>query len=237
MSNMNKTSQLICAHSGLAFAVLMGIGIFAIAGWLPVHQPGWTAEEIVRIFSEDRVRIRIGISVLALCSVLWWSFAAVVATQMKRIEGPHHPLAYTQLACAAGTVLAVLLPSYVWLAMAFRPDAPAPETMQLLNDLAWLSFVGMYPPALLQNIVIGACVLSDRRKDPVFPRWIGFVNFWIAICYTVGALIPFFKTGPFAWNGLFGFWVAAVCFFGWIGLMWWATARAVRRQTSDVPVG
>ena len=69
----NTTSQLVCAHSGLAFAILMGIGIFALAGWLPVHQPGWTAQEIVRIFSEDRTRIRIGISVLALGSVLWWT--------------------------------------------------------------------------------------------------------------------------------------------------------------------
>jgi hypothetical protein len=230
---MNKTPQLVCAHSGLAFAVLMGIGIFAIAGWLPPHQPGWTADEIVRIFAQDRTRIRIGISVMALGSVLWWSFAAAIATQLKRIEGEHHPLAYTQLACAAGTVIAVLLPAYLWLALAFRPEAPAPETTQLFNDLAWLSFVGMYPPALLQNIVIGFCILSDRRADPVFPRWIGFVNFWLAICYTVGALIPFFKSGPFAWNGLFGFWVAAVSFFGWIALMWWATARAVRRQPAD----
>jgi hypothetical protein len=233
---LHKTSQLVCAHSGLVFVFLMAVGVFAIAGWLPPHDPGWTAAEIVRIFAEDRTRIRIGISILALASVLWWSFAAVIATQMKRIEGRHHPLAYTQLACAAGTVLAVLVPAYVWLALAFRPDAAEPRTIQLLNDLAWLSFVGMYPPALLQNVVLGSCILSDSRSSPVFPRWVGFVNFWLALCYVVGALIPFFKRGPFAWNGLFGFWLAAVSFFGWVFVMWWATVRAIRSQPLDDPV-
>jgi hypothetical protein len=233
---LNKTTQLFCAHTGPVYAVLMGLGIFAIAGWLPPHDPGWSAEEVARIFDEDRARIRIGISVLALASVLWWPFSAVIATQMKRIEGRHHPLAYTQLACAAGTVLAVLIPAYVWLAMAYRPHASALETLQLLNDFSWLCFVGMYPPALVQNIALGACVLSDRRMDKVFPRWVAFVNFWLAFCYLVGALLPFFTHGPFAWNGLFGFWLAAVSFFSWIFVMWWATTRAIRLQPADEQV-
>ena len=211
----------------------MGVGIFAIAGWLPVHDPSWTSEHIAGIFEEDRTRIRIGMSVLALASVLFWSFTASIATQMKRIEGPHHPLTYTQLICSSGTVLAVLVPAYFWLAVAFRPDASAAETVQIFNDFAWLSFVGMYPPGLLQNIVIGTCILSDRRDVPIFPRWLGFVNLWLAICYTVGALIPFFTSGPFAWNGLFGFWLAAISFFTWVFLMWRATVRAIRLQPAD----
>jgi hypothetical protein len=50
----------------------------------------------------------------------------------------------------------------------------------------------------------------------------------------VGALLPFFKRDRSAWNGLFGFWLAAVSFFGWIfssvaghGL------RAIRLQAAD----
>ena len=34
---MNRTSQLMCAHSGLLFVLLLGVGVFAIAGWLPPH--------------------------------------------------------------------------------------------------------------------------------------------------------------------------------------------------------
>ena len=39
--------------------------------------------------------------------------------------------------------------------------------------------------------------------------------------------IPFFKTGPLAWNGLIGFWVVAVAFFTWAFAMWIFTAKAI----------
>jgi hypothetical protein len=230
---LNKSAQLLCTHSGLLFAVLMGIGIFGVAGWLPPQDPGLSAVDVANLFQRDQTRIRIGMTLLALASVFFWSFSAAIATQLRRIEGRNHVLAGAQLASASGTVFAVLIPSYVWLALSYRPDATPPATMQLLNDLSWLSFVGMYPPALLQNLAVGLGILSDRRDEPLFPRWVGFANLWLAVCYLVGALLPFFKRGPFAWTGLFGFWVAAVSFFSWIAMMWWSTRRAIRRQTAE----
>lgn len=230
--SLNKSAQLVCVHSGLLFAVLMGIGIFGIAGWLPPVSPGLGAAEIAQLFQQDTTRIRIGISVLALASVFWWPFSSVVATQLRRIEGRNHVYASTQLASAAGTVVAVIVPCYLWLAISYRPELTPPQTLQLLNDYAWLSFVGMYPPALVQNLATGLCILGDRSATPVYPRWVGFMNFWLVVCYLVGALLPFFKRGPFAWNGLIGFWVAAVAFFGWVAMMWWTTRRAVLQQTA-----
>ncbi len=230
---MNKFAQRLCAHAGILFAVLMGIGIFGIAGWLPPIDPATSAADISEMFQRDQTRIRIGITVLALACVFWWPFSSAIATQIRRIEGHSHVLASTQLATSTGTVFAVIIPCYVWLALSYRPDLTAPDTMQLLNDFAWLSFVGMYPPALIQNLAIGTAVLSDGRAEPIYPRWVGFANYWLAVCYLVGALLPFFKRGPFAWNGLFGFWLAAVSFFGWTVMMWWVTLRAIREQRDD----
>ena len=230
---MNKSSQLLCAHSGLLFAGLLGLGIFGIAGWLPLVQPSASAAEIARMFAEDRTRIRIGILMLATASVLWWSFAAAISTQMKRIEGRNHPLAYVQLGSASGTVMAIMIPGYFWLALAYRPGVIPPETMQLINDFCWLVFIGAYPPGLIQNISIGLCILGDKNPQKAFPRWVGYANFWFAFGFMVGALLPFFQTGPFAWNGLIGFWVAALCFFGWIIVMWWATVNAIRQEAEQ----
>jgi len=36
-------------------------------------------------------------------------------------------------------------------------------------------------------------------------------------------------TGPFAWNGLISYWLVALVFFGWIVLMAFTTASAVKR--------
>lgn len=234
---MNKTTQLLCAHSALVFTVLLGLGAFFVTGWLPPIDPGKTAGEIAQMFIEDQTRIRVGVSVMALASVLWWTLAAVISTQMKRIEGVHHPLTYVQLGCASGTVLAIILPAYVWLALAYRPGVVPAETIQLANDFGWLVFIGAYPPGLLQCVAIGICILSDQRVAPVFPRWVGYANLWIAFTFLPGALLPFFKTGPFTWNGFIGFWLVATAFFGWVLMMWWATVRAVKNQALSEGIG
>lgn len=228
--NINKTSQLVCAHSGLVYAALLGLGAFGIAGWLPVQQPGLSAADVARVFQEDGTRIRVGMTLLALASVLWWSFAAAISLQMKRIEGQWHPLASVQLAAASGGVFAVLFPAYFWLAVSYRADTMSPDTMQLINDWCWLSFIGMYPPGFLQNLAIGFCILGDKSAHKVFPRWVGYLNIWFAVGFMPGALLVFFKSGPFAWNGVIGFWMVATLFFAWILMMWWATVRGVKQQ-------
>ena len=43
-------------------------------------------------------------------------------------------------------------------------------------------------------------------------------------------LIPFFKTGAFAWHGAMEFWLAAVVFFGWVVVMTIVMFGAIRRQ-------
>ncbi|MCY1360840.1 hypothetical protein D9M69_474850 [compost metagenome] len=45
-------------------------------------------------------------------------------------------------------------------------------------------------------------------------------------------MVVFFKSGPFAWNGLFAFWMAAVAFFGWILVTWWVIAKSIRQQAN-----
>lgn len=40
----------------------------------------------------------------------------------------------------------------------------------------------------------------------------------------------FFKTGPFAWNGLVSFWLLMIVGFGWFLVVTIVVARAVRQQ-------
>ena len=227
---MNKNTQLLCAHSGIAFALLLGLGIFGIAGWMPLVDPAWDAATLSQMFQDNQTRIRIGATVMAMGSVFWWSFAAAIAMQMKRIEGAVHPLSYVQMAASSGGIIALLIPAYLWLALAYRPEATSPETLQLINDFAWLTFIGMFPPGVLQGVALGICILSDKSTTPIYPRWMAYVSFWAAAGFLPTALLPFFHGGPFAWNGVIGFWIPATAFFGWIVLAWWTTVRAIKQQ-------
>jgi hypothetical protein len=228
---MNKNNELICAHSALVFAVMMGVGIFGIAGWLPLIPPGMNAADLATQFSQNREKIRIGMSVLALSSGFWWTFSAAISMRMKKIEGESHPLTYVQMAAASGTVLVILFSAYFWLAAAYRPSTD-PATLQIFNDIAWLMFVGAYPPAFIQNMSIAICVLNDKNEVKIYPRWVGYFNIWITLLSVPGALLPFFTSGPFAWNGIIGFWVVANAFFGWILVMWWMTVVAIKREAA-----
>lgn len=85
-------------------------------------------------------------------------------------------------------------------------------------------------PGSVQNFAIAFTILSDDGEPPVFPRWLAYVNLFTAVLFTPGALIPFFKFGPFAWNGLFGFWIPGVFFCTWVVVMFFALRKAIREQ-------
>ena len=48
------------------------------------------------------------------------------------------------------------------------------------------------------------------------PRWVAFLNFFVAFSFLPDPLAYFFKTGPFAWDGLLAWWVPVAAFFGWL---------------------
>jgi hypothetical protein len=38
------------------------------------------------------------------------------------------------------------------------------------------------------------------------------VNLWVAFLGAGGVLAVFFKTGPFSWNGIMGYWIPVIAF-------------------------
>lgn len=223
---MCAANERWCAHSAIAFALFLGTGVFLVAGWLPPVRPAMDAVALHDLFLRDRLRIRLGTSMLALGSVFWWSFSAAIAARMRAAEGGDAILSRLFMALAAGTTIVIMLASYLWLAAAYRPSI-APETLQAFNDLAWLMFIGAYPPASFQAAILARVILTDQSQRPTYPRWAGFLNIWVATLFLPGVLLPFFTSGPFAWNGLIGFWLVAFVFFSWIIVMWRLTLAAI----------
>lgn len=225
----HKTNHYICIHSALLYAGLIGLGVFVVAGWLPLIPPHWDAAQVTQMFIEDRFRVRVGTAILMFASPFLWVFSGAISAQMKRIEGHLHPLANIQMAASTGTVIIVMFAGLFWLCAGFRPDMP-PQNVQLFNDMAWFFFVAAYPPIFVQVLAIGICILNNESGLEVYPRWLGFANLWAAFIVLPGALVPFFHRGPFAWDGIIAFWLVAVIFFGWILTMWWQTFQSIKRM-------
>jgi hypothetical protein len=77
---------------------------------------------------------------------------------------------------------------------------------------------------MVQNVAVGVAILRDRSG--LFPRWVAFLNFFVALSFIPDVLAWFFKTGPFAWNGLFVFWLALTTYCVFLFVMAWACTRA-----------
>lgn len=222
-------SELIAVWCGPAAVVFFGIG-FMLGGLIPPASPADSAADVVGYYSEhDLDARRAGVICLCVGCILFIPFAAAIATQLRRIEGPGSPLAATQIAAGAVTAALGIVYSMMMMSILFRLDR-SPETTQAMNDLAWVPFVGVWQPSTLQAIVLGLGVLMDRRAVPTLPRWLGYFSIWYALAALTGTLTGFFHDGPFAWNGAIAFYIAASLFFFWYIAIFVVLRRSVRSQ-------
>jgi hypothetical protein len=99
-----------------------------------------------------------------------------------------------------------------------------------MADLGWLLLVGVVSTGVVELAVIGVAILGDGGENRVFPRWGSALNFLTALAFVGGALSIFFTTGPFAWNGVVGYWIPVFAFAFWILGMTFLLLRAVNRQ-------
>jgi hypothetical protein len=237
LRGVNTRNQLICLHLTIPFVLLVGVGGFVLAGFLPPPSPGLSEADTAALFTPDNYAMRIGVSLLAGGSALFMGPAVAFRCQLRRIEGKFTALADLQMLSAAVGVLALQFPAYMWLAVSFRPGIPA-EIVTVIVNLAFFLLLAAYSPAVLQNASIGLCILGARPGDvQPYPRWLGYANLWLAITLLPGILVPFFTSGPFTYGGIFGFWIVATGFFCWVVLMWWFTLKAIKAQAAGVAEG
>ncbi len=231
---MNTKNQLLCTWSAPVFLTLFAIGWWFIAWFVPPPSPAAGAEEIAQIYRDNAVSIKMGMVIAMFSSGLVAPFLAVISTQMMRMEGRFSVLSFTQMLCGAMGVVTFLIAVMIWLTLAFRPERD-PQLTQLLNDLAWLLLTVTIGPAFIQNIAIAIAVFTDRNTKPVFPRWVGYFNIWVPAAFIPAMLVPFFRTGPFAWDGIIGFWVPLVDFGIWTWVMFFLLRKAIREQALERP--
>lgn len=224
----NRRNQLLCIHSAAAFIALVG-GAFVVTGWLPPPSPHASRSEVLETF-RHMFRVRAGAAMFFFGAALFVAPCVAITAQMRRIEGTNHVLADVQMLSAAIGVLAIQIPGALWLAISYRHDVSA-SVVVTLNDVSWFLLLGAVGTAVVQNLSIAVCILGSDGQ--IYPRWVGYTNLWLAVGLMPGVLIPFFKHGPFAWNGLLGFWVVAVAFFVWVFLMWIFTAKAINADVGE----
>ena len=225
--------QRLCAWSGIV-AVVLFFAAFFIALFIPPPGPYLTQAEVVAMYQQNATGIRIGMVSMMASTMFVSPVVAVIAIQMKRMEGATPILAYTQMSTGTVGIVTLLVPPILFLVTAFRPDR-SPELTYLMNDMCWFFTAIAWPPFVMQYIVVAIAIFRDKSAQPVFPRWVAFYNVWQALLFLPGGcLLAFFKSGPFAWNGIFTFWIPGGLFASWFIVMLVALLPAIKRQEQEV---
>ncbi len=210
-----KYSMLV--WSGPAAAILVAIGFFGLAGFLPPPSPTLTGEAMLDIWRENTILKQIGMMFCVWGGLLTIPFAIAIGFALRLTERTPF-FSVTQAAFATFGCVFFCLNFYFLFITPFRLDGPVTYT-QLLHDIGFIYTFSPVQAFTFQYLLIGIAILADRAEQPVFPRWVGFMNIWIAIFFVPATFVPFFKTGPLAWNGLLSFWIPVAVFFAWFVIM------------------
>jgi hypothetical protein len=225
-----RKTNLFGAWCGIAYVVLLLVGWWVVGGFFPLHKPSAGAEEIASFFRGDVTGIRIGMVMLMWGAATFVPFTATIADYVARVEGRSGPL--TRITTMAGYANAMLTfyPPLLWIANTFRSQERSIDLTYFLNDIAWLQFIGGLSLVMPLFLVVAVVALNDKSAIPVFPRWTAFASILTFVLMMPDQLLFFFKTGPFAWNGLFAFWVPLSVFCGWFLMIFYLMRRAALRE-------
>lgn len=227
---MDENALIFCAWCGPAF-LLIYFGGLVIAKQFPALSPSMSAEQLAHFYQSDTNLIRTGLVIAFLGTAFYLPFSAVISSQIRRMEGSAPVLAYAQLIGGAGGLVNFLIPMMILILAAFRPYR-SPEITQTLHDLAWLIMVILLTSNCVQYFAIARAVIKDHEHsaEPIFPRWIIYLNYITGLSFFIDVLLAFYKSGPFAWNGLLCLYVPAVIWTMWLFAMAYVLTKAIRRQ-------
>jgi hypothetical protein len=228
----DRNVQMWCAWCGPVAVVGAILGMVVLSGFIPAQSPSESGPTIAHWYATDTTTIRLGMVVSMIAFTLFVPFGIAICLQIRRTE-IRPVMTYIQIACVAIAALEGVIACCIWVAAAFRPVGIDPNIVRALNDLGWIAFLLDVPPFTVWIGSIGIGILRDHRTDPVFPRWLGYLNLWVAALVCPALSIPFFKTGPLAYNGLIALYIPFGCFFVWMVITTPYLMRAIKSEARE----
>ena len=209
--------ELILFWSLPVLAIIWVAAFLLFPGFVQPMSPSLTAEQVASFYRdpENLPRIRYSMILFNWFGVALIPLLTLVIVQIHRMA--HHTpiLAYCFLGCMCAGPTMFFVADLFWLLAAFRPERP-PELTQLFNDLAWVSFIGQVGFLIGQNLFLALAIYLDRQPRPVFGRWFAHFNLLIAALLAPAAFVALHLSGPFAWDGLWCFWVRNIAIAAWM---------------------
>lgn len=230
---MSPRGQIFLVLWGVIFMALYGIACIFVMHLWPPPSPLRPDDEVAQFYLDNSVSLRVGACVALAVAGFNIPIASVVTYQMVRLGRRVLPWAIVHAMGSAMMTMWLALPPMLWGGAAFTPER-APALTRLMSDFAWLAFITSISHFVFQACAFAYVCLSRKVDSPYFPRWLGYLTVWSFAITEIGVFAMLIKEGPFAWNGLFGFWSPVIAAFLW----WYAMAYVfVKNLRTEVAAG
>jgi hypothetical protein len=199
--------------------------------------PALPANQVAAFYSDasNLPRIRYSMIIFNWFGVGLIPILVLIVMQIMRMAHHTEILAFSFLGCIAGGPTLFCLADLFWLIAAFRPDRD-PALIQLMNDLAWVTFTSQVGFLVAQNVFLALAIYLDRQARPVFKMWVAHFNLLIAAALAPASFTAMALSGPLAWDGLLSFWLKNIAITVWMLVMAVILGQAIYRQRQEEAV-
>ena len=196
---------------GLIGITLLGFGWIFLAQFIPPVSATATAQEVATYFADRRWQmIQAGNLIMLSVFFILPAFAAatMVVNAMEKRLGM---LTIMMIGAGATNAFVCFILGLSWVWGAYRADQN-PELVRFAYDFGFLIFYGGIAMFIPLFFVPAYAILIESPKQKLVPRWYGYLNLLTGFILLPAPLVYFFKTGPFAWDGIINFWIPFIDF-------------------------
>jgi hypothetical protein len=224
-------TQAALIYWAWGFSTAYFLAYYFLIKLLPLPPATLTAAEVANFYTLNSTQIRLGAAICSWTGGFTIPLAIVIALQMARLEKGFPIWSIVQFTGGVMMSIFTALPPLLWGVAAFTPTRP-PEVTLVIHEFGNLAFIATNQFFIFQNIGLAVvCLTQGRGGTSTFPRWIGYLTLWTASVIEVGVLAFLPKTGPFAWNGLFVYWLPLGMYGVWYLTVSITILRALKRQS------
>ena len=227
---MIPSAHRICLWSGHLCTVLYMFGFVVLAGFLPIPAPDMPATELAQWLYDNKTQYLAGCFMMIFAAAFMAPWGASLAIWTRNTESRFPVIYVTQIVCLAGAVALFIVIEIFWALAAFRATEIDPELTQAIYDAGWFMFLFIGPVFYVWVASFGLGILINPPEHQMFPRWVGYYSLASVLCWVMGMMAMFFRSGPASYSGVLPTWIPLIEFFLWVEILTFYGFKAIKRQ-------
>jgi len=234
-SRWTERYELLGVWSAPIFSVLTAVGFLWLSHFYDPAAAHLAPGQLGAFYDDHALGVEVGMSLFCLATAPLTLYTVQLSIALWRIERRSPLMTATQALAGFGVVMLIFISCCLWIGAAYRADHANPDVTVALNDAAWFGFLVGWVMLSLQMAATAAITLLDRRVRPLVPRWVSWASLAGAIALVLANGCVLTKTGPFAWDGLLGFYVPMAIWGLWLDGHAWYLRREIRERITVLP--